>query len=75
MAGRFPRYAALPLVVRDDQLVAGPPIRCLSERAAHICAERLSNVFGYVGSMALRRTSASSDRLDVLKAFGDVPGA
>ena len=75
MAGRYPRYAAFPFVVVDDHVVAGLPVRCMSERAALICAERLLTVFGNAGSVALRRRSASSDRLDVLKAFGDVPPA
>jgi len=75
MAGPFPRYAALPFVVEDHHIAAGMPVRCMSERAALVCAERLLSVFGYVGSVALRRTSASSDRLDVLRAFGDVPRA
>jgi hypothetical protein len=75
MTGRFPRYAALPFVVEDDGVVAGMPVRCLSERAALVCAERMLTVFGNAGSMALRRTSASSPRLDVIKAFGDVPRA
>jgi len=73
MAGRFPRYAALPFVVEDDQIAAGIPVRCMSEGAALLCAERLLTVFGYVGSVALRRTSECSDRLDVLRSFGDVP--
>jgi hypothetical protein len=75
MAGQFPRYAALPFVVENDHIAAGMPVRCMSERAALVCAERLQTVFGHVGSVALRRTSASSDRLDVLRAFGDVPRA
>ena len=74
MAGQFPRYAALPFVVEDDHIAPAMPVRCLSERAALVCAERLLSVLGYVGSVALRKTSASSDRLDVLRAFGDVPG-
>jgi hypothetical protein len=73
MAGRYPRYAAFPFVVVDDHVVAGLPVRCTSERAALICAERLLTVFGNAGSVALRRRSAASDRLDVLKTFGDVP--
>jgi hypothetical protein len=75
MAGQFPRYAALPFVVEDGRVVAGLPVRCMNERAALVCAERLLTVFGNAGSVALRRASASSDRLDVLKAFGDVPRA
>jgi len=75
MAGRFPRYAALPFALEDNQIAAGMPVRCMSERAALVCAERLLTVFGNVGSVALRRTSASSDRLDVLGVFGDIPRA
>ena len=75
MAGQFPRYAALPFVKDDDRITAGMPVRCMSERAALMCAERLLTVFGCVGSVALRRMSASSDRLDVLGAYGDVPRA
>jgi hypothetical protein len=73
LPGRFPRYAALPFVAIDDDVVAaGIPVRCINERAAVACAERL--IFGNVGSVALRRPNVSSDRLDVLQTFGDVPG-
>lgn len=75
MAGQYPRYAAFPFVAEGDHVVAGLPVRCMSERAALTCAERLLTVFGNAGSVALRRKSASSDRLDVLKTFGDVPRA
>ncbi len=73
MASRFPRFAALPFVAIDDDVVAGRPVRCINERAAIECAERLLTVFGNVGSIALRRTSVSSDKLDVLQTVGDVP--
>jgi hypothetical protein len=73
MASRFPRFAALPFVAIDDDVVAGRPVRCISERAAIECAERLLTVFGNVGSVALRRASVSSEKLDVLRTFGDVP--
>jgi hypothetical protein len=73
MAGRFPRFAALPFVAIDDDVVAGRPVRCINERAAIECAERLLTVFGNVGSIALRRSSVSSEQLDVLQTFGDVP--
>ncbi len=75
MASQFLRFAALPFVAVNDDVVAGKPVRCISERAAIECAERLLTVFGNVGSVALRRTSYSSDRLDVLRVFGDVPAA
>jgi len=75
MGGRFPRYAALPFVVRGEHVVAGVPVRCMDERAALACAERLLTVFGSVGSVALRRASHTSDRLEILMAFGDVPRA
>lgn len=75
MASQFPRFAALPFVAVDDDVVAGRPVRCINERAAIECAERLLTVFGNVGSVALRRSSVSSDRLDVLQIFGDVPAA
>jgi hypothetical protein len=75
LPGRFPRYAALPFVAIDDDVVAaGIPVRCINERAAVACAERLFTIFGNVGSVALRRPNVSSDRLDVLQTFGDVPG-
>lgn len=73
MASRFPRFAALPFVVIDDDVVAGMPVRCISERAAIVCAERLLTVFGNVGSVALRRLSDSSEKLDLIQVFGDVP--
>jgi hypothetical protein len=73
MVSRFPRFAALPFVAIDDDVVAGRPVRCINERAAIECAERLLTVFGNVGSIALRRASVSSDKLDVLQTFGDVP--
>ena len=72
MASQFPRFAALPFVAIDDHVVAGMPVRCINERAAILCAERLLTVFGNVGSIALRRSSASGDTLDVLKTFGAV---
>jgi hypothetical protein len=75
MASQFPRFAALPFVAVDDDVVAGRPVRCINERAAIECAERLLTVFGNVGSVALRRSSVSSDRLDVLQIFGDVSAA
>ncbi|MGZ5872086.1 MAG: hypothetical protein ACXWKP_08240 [Bradyrhizobium sp.] len=75
MASQFPRFAALPFVAVDDDVVAGRPVRCINERAAIECAERLLTVFGNVGSVALRRSSVTSDRLDVLQMFGDVPAA
>jgi hypothetical protein len=73
MASQFPRFAALPFVAIDDDVVAGMPVRCINERAAILCAERLLTVFGNVGSVALRRSSASGDTLDVLQTFGAVP--
>jgi hypothetical protein len=73
MASRFPRFAALPFVAIDDDVVAGRPVRCINERAAIECAERLLTVFGNVGSVALRRSSVASEKLDVLQTFGDVP--
>ncbi len=75
MASQFPRFAALPFVALNDDVVAGQPVRCISERAAIECAERLLTVFGNVGSVALRRSNSSSDRLDVIRIFGDVPAA
>ncbi len=74
MASQFPRFAAMPFVAIDDDVVAGMPVRCISERAAILCAERLLTVFGNVGSVALRRSSMSGDTLDVLQTFGDAPG-
>jgi hypothetical protein len=59
----------------NNRIVAGMPVRCISEHAALVCAERLLGVVGYVGSVVLRRAGPSSERLDVLKAFGDVPSA
>jgi hypothetical protein len=73
MASQFPRFAALPFVAIDDDVIAGVPVRCISERAAILCAEQLLTVFGNVGSLALRRSSVSGDTLDVLRTFGDVP--
>ena len=75
MAGRFPRYAALPFLLVNNRIVAGMPVRCISEHAALVCAERLLGEFGYVGSVVLGRASPSSERRDVLKAFGAVPSA
>ncbi len=74
MPGEFPRFAALPFVAIDDEVVAGMPVRCINERAAIVCAERLLTVFGNVGAVALRRSSVSDGKLDVLRKFGDVPG-
>ena len=73
MASQFPRFAALPFVVSDDDVIAGMPVRCISERAAILCAAHLLTVFGNVGSVALRRSSASGEALDVLGIFGEVP--
>jgi hypothetical protein len=47
-------------------------VRCINERAALLCAQRLLTVFGNVGSVALRRSSVSGETLDVLHTFGDV---
>jgi hypothetical protein len=69
----FPKFAALPFVTIDDDVVVGAPVRCISERAAIACAERLLTVFGNVGSVVLRRSAASSDKLDVIQIFGEVP--
>jgi hypothetical protein len=69
----FPKFAALPFVAIDDDVIAGMPVRCISEHAAIVCAERLLTVFGNAGSVALRRSNASSEKLDVLRMFGDVP--
>jgi hypothetical protein len=74
VAGQFPKFAALPFVVIDNDVIAGLPVRCISERAAILCAEHLLTVFGNVGSVALRRPSASGEALDVLGTFGEVPG-
>ena len=38
-----------------------------------ICFERLLTVFGNAGSVAFRRSSISSDKLDVPQMFDDVP--
>jgi len=73
LASQFPRFAALPFVAIDDDVIAAMPVRCINERAAIACAERLLTVFGHVGSVALRRASASSERLDLIQKFGDVP--
>jgi hypothetical protein len=73
MTGQFPRFAALPFVAIDDDVIAGTPVRCISERAAILCAQRLLTVFGNAGSVALRRSSVSGETLDVLQIFGDVP--
>jgi hypothetical protein len=73
LASEFPKFAALPFVVIDDDVIAGMPVRCINERAAIVCAERLMTVFGSVGSVALRRSGVSGDKLDVLQIFGDVP--
>jgi hypothetical protein len=73
MASQFPRFAASPFVAIDDDVIAGTPVRCVNERAAILCAERLLTVFGNVGSVALRRSSVSGDTLDVLRTFGEVP--
>jgi hypothetical protein len=69
LPGEFPRFAALPFVAIDDDIVAGLPVRCISERAAIVCAERLLTVFGNVGSVALRRSSVSSGKLDVIRSL------
>jgi hypothetical protein len=63
----------LPFAAIDDDIVVGMPVRCINERAAIVCAERLLTVFGNVGSVVLRRSSVSSDQLDVIRTFGDVP--
>ena len=73
LANHFPKYAALPFVAIDDDVVAGAPVRCINERAAIICAERLLTVFGNVGSVVLRRSVISSNKLDVIQIFGEVP--
>jgi hypothetical protein len=73
MTSQFPRFAALPFVAIDDDITAGTPVRCINERAAILCAQRLLTVFGNVGSVALRRSSVSGETLDVLQTFGDVP--
>jgi hypothetical protein len=73
LASQFPKFAALPFVAIDDDVVVGAPVRCINERAAIICAERLLTVFGNVGSVVLRRSAASSDKLDVIQIFGEVP--
>ena len=73
MANQFPKFAALPFVAIDDDIVAGAPVRCINERAAIVCAERLLTVFGNVGSVVLRRPAVSSDKLDVVRIFGEVP--
>lgn len=73
MASRFPKFAALPFVVIDDEVIPGAPVRCINERAAIVCAERLLTVFGNVGSVVLRRSSVSSEKLDLIQIFGDVP--
>lgn len=71
---QFPRFAALPFVATDDGgVAAGQPVRCINERAALACAERMLTIFGNVGSVALRKSSVSSEKLDVLQKFGDVP--
>jgi hypothetical protein len=70
---QFPKFAALPFVAIDDDVVVGAPVRCISERAAIACAERLLTVFGNVGSVVLRRSAASSDKLEVIQIFGEVP--
>jgi hypothetical protein len=72
MTSQFPRFAALPFVAIDDEVIAGTPVRCINERAALLCAQRLLTVFGNVGSVALRRSSVSGETLDVLQTFGDV---
>ena len=72
MTSQLPRFAALPFVAIDDDVVAGTPVRCINERAAILCAQRLLTVFGNVGSVALRRSSVSGETLDVLQTFGDV---
>jgi hypothetical protein len=72
MTSQFPRFAALPFVAIDDDVIAGTPVRCINERAALLCAQRLLTVFGNVGSVALRRSSVSGETLDVLQTFGDV---
>jgi hypothetical protein len=72
MTGQLPRFAALPFVAIDDDVIAGTPVRCINERAAILCAQRLLTVFGNVGSVALRRSSVSGETLDVLQTFGDV---
>ena len=74
LAQQFPKFAALPFVAIDDDVVVGAPVRCINERAAIACAERLLTVFGNVGSVVLRRSTASSEKLDIIQIFGDVPG-
>ena len=73
MASRFPKFAALPFVAIDDDVIAGVPVRCLNEGAAIVCAERLLTVYGNVGAVVLRRSSVSSESLDLIRIFGDVP--
>jgi hypothetical protein len=73
MTSQLPRFAALPFVVIDDGVIAGTPVRCINERAAIMCAQRLLTVFGNVGSVALRRSNVSGEALDVLQTFGNVP--
>jgi hypothetical protein len=73
LANQFPKFAALPFVAIDDDVIAGAPVRCINERAAIICAERLLTGFGNVGSVALRRSAVSSNKLDVIQMFGEIP--
>jgi hypothetical protein len=73
MTSEFPRFAALPFIAIDGDVIAGTPVRCINERAAILCAHRLLTAFGNVGSVALRRSSVSGETLVVLQAFGDVP--
>jgi hypothetical protein len=73
MANRLPKFAALPFVAIDDDVIAGAPVRCINERAAIVCAERLLTIFSNVGSVVLRRSAVSSDKLDVVRMFGEVP--
>jgi hypothetical protein len=73
LASRFPKFAALPFVAIDDDVIAGVPVRCINERAAIVCAERLLTVYGNVGAVVLRRSSVSSENLDLIRIFGDVP--
>jgi hypothetical protein len=73
LASQFPKFAALPFVAIDEDVIAGAPVRCINERAAIICAERLLTVFGNVGSVVLRRSAISSNKLDVIQIFGEVP--
>jgi hypothetical protein len=66
-------YFVVAIVCIDDDIVTVEPVHCISAQAAIGCAQALVNEYGSVGALALRKSDHQSDRLYVLRPFGDVP--